>query len=740
MLRKSKKGFTLLEILVVVAIIGLVASVIIVMLNNARMKARDAKRYAEVDALKKALELHYHNNDEYPEVADWIKIEQDADENGPFSAAMQPYLSSIPRDPLYPKAIGAKVFSYQYKSTADEQGYKLHVEMETGTYVETSYEVYVGEGIILEYIPPPAPTIVSVTPDDGYVTGGTEVIIMGTDFVSGGTITFDGIDATNITWVNDTTITADIPAHEAGAVDVVVANPDTQSSTLTNGFTYTTGISYVRSGGTTGTSFSFNIGSAGAERLVVIIAGDESSGINLSNVTVDGKSCTFITIAENTVTGQNHQEMWYCDEGNLGSSNGSVTIAITGTGVDSSWAIHAHLYTGVYQNGYSDYGIDDTSVNTTVTVTGINVPIDGLVVMGAGEGSGGMSVDSWTSPLIERTNGPDPSSADLMTASAIESSAQTNKTYVATFNGDFNRGTGIVTTWNKTGTPPPAPTVDSVFPDYGPIVGGTTVTIEGNSFVDGATVIFGGTDSPSVIVDSSSQITAITPAHALGVVDVVVRNPDIQSGTLTNGYTYIAIGIDAVSAGSTTDTSITISHTTSGSDRLMLVGVSFNNDSYETVTGVTYNGVVLTLVGTVANSDDSRIEIWRLIAPDIGTHNVVVTFSANLAQEGFAGVVTFTGVDQTTPLGTFSSAENDGTTATVNVSSAIGELVFGVVATEYASSLTVGAGQTEYWKINIDNSFGAGSTEIGAAIVTISWALTGSGDHWAIGGVSIRGQ
>ena len=204
------------------------------------------------------------------------------------------------------------------------------------------------------------------------------------------------------------------------------------------------------------------------------------------------------------------------------------------------------------------------------------------------------------------------------------------------------------------------------------------------------------------------------------------------------GTAEAAVEVDAVSSNSTAGISITIPHTTSGTNRLMLVGVSFNNNGLETVTGVTYNSVALTFVGTIRNVDDARVEIWRLIAPDTGTHDVVVTFSADLLQEGFAGVVTFTGVHQTTPLGTFASAAADGITATVNVSSATGELVFDVLAAEYSTSATVGAGQTQRWNIILTGSIGAGSTEPGAATVTMSWTLTAAGDHWAIGGVPIK--
>jgi hypothetical protein len=203
-------------------------------------------------------------------------------------------------------------------------------------------------------------------------------------------------------------------------------------------------ITFVRSGGVTGTSFSFDIGSAGTNRLVLVIAGNESTGTNLSGVTVDGKACNLIVRADNNNGLGNHQEMWYCDEDDLGASNGTVTVTISGG--SATWGVHAHLYTGVSRNGPTDFGIDNTSVNiATVTVNGIDVPANGLVVMGAGEGTDGLTVNSWTSPLALRQTTPGhPSSADLMSASGIETSQTTNKTYVATFSAAFNRGTAIV--------------------------------------------------------------------------------------------------------------------------------------------------------------------------------------------------------------------------------------------------------------------------------------------------------
>jgi len=85
-----------------------------------------------------------------------------------------------------------------------------------------------------------------------------------------------------------------------------------------------------------------------------------------------------------------------------------------------------------------------------------------------------------------------------------------------------------------------AATVSSVSPNSGAVGGGTSVTITGTKFASGATVTFGGTAATNVVVASSTSITARTPAHAAGAVNVTVTNSGTQGGTLTNGYTYMA--------------------------------------------------------------------------------------------------------------------------------------------------------------------------------------------------------
>jgi IPT/TIG domain/Putative Ig domain len=82
------------------------------------------------------------------------------------------------------------------------------------------------------------------------------------------------------------------------------------------------------------------------------------------------------------------------------------------------------------------------------------------------------------------------------------------------------------------------PSLLSVSPTNGPSTGGATVVVTGTSFRAGATVQFGGIAATSVIFDNNTQLRAAAPPHALGVVDVVVINPDGLTATLPAAYAY----------------------------------------------------------------------------------------------------------------------------------------------------------------------------------------------------------
>lgn len=62
----KKRGFTLIEILVVVSIIGIITAVIMTNLNSGKEKAVGIKSVTELDQFKKALELYRTDNGKYP--------------------------------------------------------------------------------------------------------------------------------------------------------------------------------------------------------------------------------------------------------------------------------------------------------------------------------------------------------------------------------------------------------------------------------------------------------------------------------------------------------------------------------------------------------------------------------------------------------------------------------------------------------------------------------------------------
>jgi len=94
-------GFTLIELLVVISIIGFLATASLVAFNSARMKARDARRLAEIKSLQKALQLYYNENSSYP-ISSWLYSYSPnwLNNSNSLALALKPYIKTLPIDPL----------------------------------------------------------------------------------------------------------------------------------------------------------------------------------------------------------------------------------------------------------------------------------------------------------------------------------------------------------------------------------------------------------------------------------------------------------------------------------------------------------------------------------------------------------------------------------------------------------------------------------------------------------------
>ncbi|MCX6103288.1 MAG: IPT/TIG domain-containing protein, partial [Proteobacteria bacterium] len=83
-----------------------------------------------------------------------------------------------------------------------------------------------------------SPTVTSIWPAAGVLNGGNQITIFGTGFLSGVVVRFDGIACTSLVLLSSTAITCTTPLHSAGAVTVMATNSDTQTGSLSSGYTY----------------------------------------------------------------------------------------------------------------------------------------------------------------------------------------------------------------------------------------------------------------------------------------------------------------------------------------------------------------------------------------------------------------------------------------------------------------------------------------------------------------------
>jgi prepilin-type N-terminal cleavage/methylation domain-containing protein len=119
--RTLARGFTLIEVLIVVVILGILAAIVVPQASNARSEARDATREQDMRAVEKALEMYANDNGDYPLAAAW---RSDAPAYGGFGYTgptgyipdLAPeFMPMLPRDPNNSYPSGSS--GYLYRST-----------------------------------------------------------------------------------------------------------------------------------------------------------------------------------------------------------------------------------------------------------------------------------------------------------------------------------------------------------------------------------------------------------------------------------------------------------------------------------------------------------------------------------------------------------------------------------------------------------------------------------------------
>ena|SRR4030043_261798 len=106
---KTRSGFTLIELLVVIAIIVILISASLIGISGSRETARDAKRKADLEAIRGALEIYKSDANQYPteDTCDSSRGSCGAcpcggsDWGGDISAKLEPnYITNLPTDPI----------------------------------------------------------------------------------------------------------------------------------------------------------------------------------------------------------------------------------------------------------------------------------------------------------------------------------------------------------------------------------------------------------------------------------------------------------------------------------------------------------------------------------------------------------------------------------------------------------------------------------------------------------------
>lgn len=104
-MRNYRRGFTIVELLIVIVVIAILASITVVAFNGVQQRGKDSQRKSDITAITKALELYYIDNGRYPAGSgsttinnSWSTTADASWQN--LATALAPYTSKLPTDPI----------------------------------------------------------------------------------------------------------------------------------------------------------------------------------------------------------------------------------------------------------------------------------------------------------------------------------------------------------------------------------------------------------------------------------------------------------------------------------------------------------------------------------------------------------------------------------------------------------------------------------------------------------------
>jgi prepilin-type N-terminal cleavage/methylation domain-containing protein len=136
-LKQKSEGFTLVELLIVIVVIAILATLVIVTFTGIQQKARDSVRQTDIDALDEHLEAYYAENGYYPTLNDldsssWVATNMKGLD---YSATQSPEGDNIAGTA---GAGGSAGWAYGYTTTGCEAGTPSSTANECTSFILTA--------------------------------------------------------------------------------------------------------------------------------------------------------------------------------------------------------------------------------------------------------------------------------------------------------------------------------------------------------------------------------------------------------------------------------------------------------------------------------------------------------------------------------------------------------------------------------------------------------------------------
>lgn len=117
MRKNNQKGFTIIELLVVIVIIGILVALALPQLFAAQARGRDTDRKNDMKNIQQKLETYFNDNDEYPQQDELAGL--DIDLNGPRNST---YVYTPDGDPAQSYTLTVDLENDDDSAAIDENG------------------------------------------------------------------------------------------------------------------------------------------------------------------------------------------------------------------------------------------------------------------------------------------------------------------------------------------------------------------------------------------------------------------------------------------------------------------------------------------------------------------------------------------------------------------------------------------------------------------------------------------